>query len=46
MFTMNNKKQPPELFYKKAVLKNFSKYLQENICARVPSFRALGLQLY
>ena len=24
MFTMNNKKQPPEVFYKKAVLKNFS----------------------
>ena len=24
MLTMNNKKQPPELFYKKAVLKNFS----------------------
>ena len=22
MFTMNNKKQPPEVFYKKAVLKN------------------------
>ena len=24
MFTMNNKKQPPEVFCKKAVLKNFS----------------------
>ena len=24
MFTMNNKKQPPEVFYNKAVLKNFS----------------------
>ena len=24
MFTMNNKKEPPEVFYKKAVLKNFS----------------------
>ena len=23
MFTMNNKKQPPEVFYKKAVLKTF-----------------------
>ena len=23
MHTMNNKKQPPEMFYKKAVLKNF-----------------------
>ena len=24
MFAMNNKKQPPEMFHEKAVLKNFS----------------------
>ena len=34
MFTMNNKKQPPEVFYKKAVLKNFS-ILTGNTCVRV-----------
>ena len=32
---MNNKKQPPEVFYKKAVLKNFSvfteKYLSSSL---------------
>ena len=28
MFTMNKKKQPPEVFYKKAVLKSFSKCLR------------------
>ena len=34
MFTMNNKKQPPEMFYEKAVLK-ISQYSQENNCDRV-----------
>ena len=35
MFTMNNKKQSPEVFYKKAVFKNFSiftgKYLRSSL---------------
>ena len=35
MFTMNNKKQPPEVFYNKAVLKNFStltgKYMRSSL---------------
>ena len=33
MFTMNNKKLPPEVFYKKLFLK-FSKYSQEYTCVR------------
>ena len=35
MFTMKSKKQPPEVFYKKAVLENFSiltaKYLRSSV---------------
>ena len=33
MFTMNNKKQPPEVFYKKAVLKNFSILTGKYLCS-------------
>ena len=33
MFTMNNKKQPPEVFYKKAVLKNFSMLTGKYMCS-------------
>ena len=33
MFTMNNKKQPPEVFYKKAVLKNFSILIGKYLCS-------------
>ena len=33
MFTMNNKKQPPEVFYKKAVLKNFSILTGKYVCS-------------
>ena len=45
MFTMNNKKQPPEVFYKKAVLKKFL-----NIHRKIPVFESLlnrvaGLQV-
>ena len=32
MFTMNKKKQPPEMFYKKAVLKNFSMIAGKDLC--------------
>ena len=30
---MNNKKQPPEVFYKKAVLKNFSIFIEKYLCS-------------
>ena len=33
MLTMNNKKQPPEVFYKKAVLKNFSMLTGKYMCS-------------
>ena len=33
MFTMNSKKQPPEVFYKKAVLKNFSILTGKYLCS-------------
>ena len=33
MFTMNNKKQPPEVFYKKAVPKNFSIFTGKYLCS-------------
>ena len=33
MFTVNNKKQPPEVFYKKAVLKNFSILTGKYLCS-------------
>ena len=32
MFTMNTKKEPPEVFYKKAVLKNFSILTGKHLC--------------
>ena len=32
MFTMNTKKEPPEVFYKKAVLKNFSILTGRHLC--------------
>ena len=32
MFIMNNKKQPPEVFYKKMLLSTISQYSRENIC--------------
>ena len=32
MFTMKNKKQPAEVFYKKAVLKNFSVFTGKYLC--------------
>ena len=32
MFTMNNKKQSPEVFYKKVVLKNFSIFTGKYLC--------------
>ena len=43
---MNSKKQPPEVFYKKAVLKNFL-----NIHRKIPVFESLfnqvaGLQIF
>ena len=34
MFTMNYKKQPPEVFYKKAVLKNLSILTGKYLCSR------------
>ena len=33
MFTMNNKKQPPEVLYKKAVLKKFSIFTGKYLCS-------------
>ena len=33
--TLCFQKQPPEVFYKKSVLGNFTKNSQENTCARV-----------
>ena len=46
MFTMNNKKQPPVVFYKKDTDKNFSRFTGEYL----PAFESLfnqvaGLQL-
>ena len=35
MFAMNNKKQPPEVFYKKSVLKNFSILTGKYLCSSV-----------
>ena len=32
MFTMNNEKRPPEVFYKKAVLKNFLIFTGKHLC--------------
>ena len=32
-FTMNNKKQPPKMFYKKAILKNFSIFTGKCLCS-------------
>ena len=32
MFTMNTKKEQPEVFYKKAVLKNFSILTGKHLC--------------
>ena len=32
MFTINNKKQLPEVFYKKTVLKNFSIFTGKYLC--------------
>ena len=42
---MNNKKQPPEVFYKKAVLKNFSILTGKYLCSslfliKLKSFRS------
>ena len=47
LFTMNNKKQPPEVFYKKAVLKNFSTFAGKHLCYRVSFLINIvaGLQL-
>ena len=33
MFAMNNKKQPTEVFYKKAALKSFSKFTGKYLCS-------------
>ena len=48
MFTMNNKKQPLEVFYKKAVLQNFSiftgKYLYSSLF--LITLQGSGLQVY
>ena len=33
MFTMNDKKQPPDLFYKEVVLKNFSIFTGKYLCS-------------
>ena len=41
MFTMNNKKQPPEMFYKKAVLKNFSILTGKYLCSSLFSIKLL-----
>ena len=42
-------KQPPEVFYKEGVLRNFTKFTEKHTCARI-SFQiksqASGLQLY
>ena len=35
IFTMNNKKQPPEVFYKKKQFLKISQYSQENTYGRV-----------
>ena len=43
MFTMNNKKQPPEVFYKKASLKNFSIFTGKHLCLR---FFLIKLQVF
>ena len=32
MFTIANKKQPPEVFYKKAALKNLSIFAEKRLC--------------
>ena len=49
MFTMNNKKQPPEMFYKKAVIKNFSIFTGKYLCSslfliKLRTFRSSDLQ--
>ena len=40
---MNNKKQPPEVFYKKAVLKKFSLFTRKYVCS---SGASSDLQLF
>ena len=45
MFTMNNKKQPPEVFYKKAVLKNFSILTGKYLCSSLFLIKFAPLQI-
>ena len=53
MLTMNNKKHPPEVFYKKAALKNFSIFTGKRLCwslflikLQVLAYRKSGTQDY
>ena len=43
MFTMNNKKQLPEGFYKNAAIKNFSIFTGKRLCR---SFFLIKLQVF
>ena len=39
-------KHPPEVFYKKAVLRNFTKFIGKDLCQSLFFNKVAGLQLY
>ena len=43
-----HQKQPPEVFYKKCILRNFAKFTREPLCQSLflNKVSGLGLQLY
>ena len=40
---MNNKRQPPDVLYKKSVLKNFSKLTGKHLCQSLSFNKVVGL---